>query len=111
TFKTSGSLTLLLFAIIIAAPLWEELLFRGFMHRGLQAGLGAVPAVVICSASWAIMHLQYDLINILWVFVIGLFLGTVRVKTGSSSLTILLHAASNLVAMIETFIAIEYFGR
>ncbi len=103
-YRTAGFLPLLWFALIVAAPVWEELFFRGFMHRGLVAGIGTIPAIVICSACWAALHLQYDVINIFSIFVIGLWLGAVREKSGSTCLAILLHALMNLVATIETAI-------
>ena len=103
-YQTAGFLPLFWFALIVAAPVWEELLFRGFMHRGLVAGWGTVPAIIICSACWAALHLQYDFINIFSIFVVGLLLGAVRQKSGSTCLAILLHALMNLVATIETAI-------
>lgn len=101
-YRSAGFLPLLYMALIVVAPVWEELFFRGFMHRGLAAGLGAKPAILICSASWALMHVQYNLVLIFWIFLIGLFFGAVRERTGSTSLVIVLHAIMNLVAVFET---------
>lgn len=72
-YRSAGFLPLLYIALIVVAPVWEELFFRGFMHRGLAAGLGAKPAILICSASWALMHVQYNMVLIFWIFLVGLF--------------------------------------
>jgi membrane protease YdiL (CAAX protease family) len=105
-YRTAGSVPIFCLALVVVAPIWEELFFRGFMHRGLAHGLGAWWAIVICSASWALMHVQYHAILIFWIFLIGLFFGWVREKVGSTSLVILLHAILNLVAVIETGLVI-----
>lgn len=105
-YRTAGSVPLFCFALVVVAPIWEELFFRGFMHRGLAHGLGVWWAIVICSASWAVMHVQYHVILVFWIFLLGLFFGWVREKVGSTSLAILLHAILNLVAVIETGLVI-----
>ena len=35
--RDSGTIWLLVIALVIAAPLTEEIVFRGFMYRGLAA--------------------------------------------------------------------------
>ena len=51
---------LLWLAIIVAAPVFEELFFRGFLIEGLRRGaLGDAGAIVVTSLSWASIHLQY----------------------------------------------------
>lgn len=104
--RTAGFLPVLLTALVVAAPVFEELLFRGFLFRGLEASrIGGVGAVVVTAAVWAAIHLQYDLFHLGLVFLMGLFLGMVRCRTGSTSLTVLLHAATNLVATGQALLA------
>ncbi len=99
---------LLWIALIIAAPLFEELFFRGFVISGIAPTvLGPIGAVVISAASWAAIHFQYDLYCITSIFVMGLALGTARIKTGSILLTIGLHSFANLIATIETVIKLS----
>jgi membrane protease YdiL (CAAX protease family) len=110
-YSSAGAHWTLWIALIVAAPLVEELFFRGFLLKGLAASpLGAVGAVVLTSAAWAVIHAQYDAYGIGSIFAMGLILGTARIKTGSTILTILLHAAANLVATIETVVFLSYFG-
>jgi len=95
-------------AIIIAAPLFEELFFRGFIFSGLSSSLmGPIGTILFTSLLWAFIHFQYDLYEISTIFLIGLILGAVRWKTGSVLLPIGLHSFINFVAIIETMIYVS----
>lgn len=90
------------FALIIAAPLFEEILFRGFMFEGLQASaFGVGFAAVITSAIWAVIHMQYGAYEMLVIFLFGLLLCYAKVKSGSLYVPIMMHITMNLVATIE----------
>lgn len=105
TYSSLESRWILWIAFVFAAPLFEELFFRGFLIQGLSASFaGYTGAIVMTSAVWAMIHLQYDDYGIASIFVMGLVLGAARVRTGSTVLTMLLHALANFVAMTETVI-------
>ena len=90
-------------ALVVAAPVAEESLFRGFMFRGMAASrLGPAGAIVLTSLLWAMLHIQYDWYGIVSVFVLGLVLGVARHRTGSLYAPIVMHGLSNLVATIES---------
>lgn len=90
-------------ALVVAAPIAEESLFRGFMFRGMATSrLGPAGAIVLTSLLWAMLHLQYDWYGIVSVFVLGLVLGLARHRTGSLYAPIAMHGVSNLVATIES---------
>ena len=111
-YRTAGWLPVLVAALVVAAPAFEETLFRGFAFQGIaQSRLRPTGAILITAAAWAGIHMQYDLYGMAAIFVMGLFLGIVRHKTGSVSLTILLHAFSNLGATAETVIVVDYLGK
>lgn len=102
-YKTSRIPMLLWFAFIFVAPVVEEVLFRGFMFRGLAASrLGNSGAVLLPALIWALMHLQYNWIDMASIFVLGIVWGIARMRTGSTYTTMVLHAVCNLVATIET---------
>jgi uncharacterized protein len=93
---------LLLISLCVAAPLTEELVVRGFLFRGLsQSFLGPVGAIVLTSAAWAAIHIQYDLFGKSEIFTIGLLYGYLRYRSGSTWLTALIHAATNLLILME----------
>ena len=52
-----GSIAVAAFLIVIAAPLSEELFFRGFMFAGLRRSMSIWPAAVISAAVWGSLHL------------------------------------------------------
>jgi hypothetical protein len=100
----------LLVAIVFAAPLGEELTFRGFLFRGLARPGFELHAIGIISVVWALLHIQYDWLGMAQIFVLGLVLGWFRWASGSTMLTIVMHVLINFEAMIETAIKVEYFS-
>lgn len=106
--KSLGILPALLFAIVILGPIAEEVMFRGVLYRSLVTKSGQeIDAILITSLAWAMLHMQYDALGLLQVFVMGLFLGAMRWKTGSVGLTIIMHMLINSHAMAETFIKVD----
>jgi membrane protease YdiL (CAAX protease family) len=92
-------------AVVVATPIGEETLFRGFLFRGwLRTPRDAWPVIVITSLLWALIHVQYDWYVTGQVFVFGVLLGWMRWATGSTLLVILLHGVINLEGMIETVV-------
>ena len=69
-----------------------------------NASLRPIGGVVVTSALWAAMHLQYDSFGIVAVFCIGLVFGTARVRTGSLIVPLILHALQNLMATVAVII-------
>ena len=108
TARDSGTLSLLWIAIVIVAPVAEEIMFRGFLFRGwVRSERSAIPGILIISLVFAAIHIQYDWFGILQVFFIGLLFAIVRWRSGSTLLTILLHVLANLWATVETMIKVE----
>ncbi len=108
-YTTAGWLGLLLLTLILVAPLIEETFFRGFLFRGIaESRAGPTTAIILTSLAWAAIHVQYDWFGMCHVFVLGLFLGIIRLKTGSTTLTILLHAATNLAASVQVIVKVEF---
>jgi membrane protease YdiL (CAAX protease family) len=109
TASAGGWLLWLWLAVVVATPIGEEILFRGFLFRGwLRAPRDVWPVIVVTSLLWALIHVQYDWYVIGQVFVFGLLLGWMRWASGSTILTILLHALINTEGMIETFVALKW---
>ena len=109
--RTSEMLPLLFIGIAIAAPLVEELLFRGFLFEGFpRSQLGQIAAIAMTSLLWAVIHVQYELFYLVHIFILGLYLGFVKVKTGSTSLPILLHCLINAFAMGQAYLHITSHG-
>ena len=108
TASATGWLPWLWLAVIVLTPIGEETLFRGFLFRGwLKSPRDTWPVIVVTALLWALIHVQYDWYVIAQVFSFGLLLGWMRWVTGSTILTILLHAMINLEGMIETFVTLK----
>jgi uncharacterized protein len=111
TAAAEGWLPAFLVSAIIVAPAGEEVLFRGFLFRGwARSERAAWPAIVVISVLWMALHVQYDWTGFLQIFVIGLFLGWLRWRSGSLLLTFLLHALFNLEGMLETAVQVHFFS-
>lgn len=110
TAKDAGWLFWLLTAIIVAAPVGEEVTFRGFVYRGLARPGRELHAIVVIALAWALLHIQYDWLGMLQIFAIGLIFGWFRWASGSTTLTIIMHVLINFEAMIETAIKVEYLS-
>ena len=105
--RAAGFLPMLWIAFVIVAPLGEEIIFRGFLYRGwARSPRSLAPAIAVISALWAMMHVQYDWLGILQIFLLGLLLGWARWRSGSTLLAVGLHGLANAWAMIETAAAI-----
>jgi membrane protease YdiL (CAAX protease family) len=106
--KDAGWLPGLFVAIVLFAPVGEEIAFRGFLYRGWALPGRELLAIAAIAFIWALLHIQYDWLGMAQIFVIGLMLGFFRWASGSTTLAILMHALINLQAMIETAIKVEY---
>ncbi len=83
---------------VLAAPLLEELTFRGFIFAALEHAHGPWAAVIATSAVFATLHgAQYAWrpTNLALLFVIGMAFGVVRKCTGSTKASTVVHAAYN----------------
>ena len=110
TAAAEGWLAAFWFGAIVVAPAGEEVLFRGFLFRGWARSERATwPAIIAISLLWAALHVQYDWTGIVQIFIIGLFLGWMRAKSGSTLLTFLLHGLFNLEGTLETVLQLHFF--
>jgi len=95
-------------AIVLIAPVVEEITFRGFIMGGLRSRVGVGWAVVISSLIFALAHTLSVGGSILLLgpslFVAGLALALVYQWTRSLYPGMVLHASFNLVAVILIFL-------
>lgn len=107
--RDTGALPLFLFSVIFVGPLYEEIVFRGFLFRGwIRSARSAVPGILIITALFTILHMpQYDWFGIVQLSLIGLLLCWARWLSGSTILTILLHALMNLWAIATVGLALS----
>lgn len=112
TYRSAGFVPLLAVALVVAAPMWEELFFRGLVWQGwARSPLGPIGASLLTSLCWTTLHIQYGWLELTTIFICGVVLGLIRWKSGSVLLTMVLHAVQNLVAFLETVVAVELLGK
>ncbi|NJN39123.1 MAG: CPBP family intramembrane metalloprotease [Acaryochloridaceae cyanobacterium CSU_3_4] len=102
-YRTTHSPILLYIAIVGIAPLFEELLFRGFLFHGLQSSrLGSGGAILISALIWTILHAQYGGLSLVQIFVFGLLFGAARTQTQSLFIPLSMHCLNNFLVLSIT---------
>lgn len=108
-----SDLTLVWFAlaVVILAPVFEEILFRGFIIQAflLWAPRQRIACALLASVIFAAMHTQYaHLQTVIALMVLSLLLCAARMVSGGLKLPIFLHMLNNLLSIApllwQTFI-------
>ena len=102
--RTANVIPLTVIAVLIAAPIGEELAFRGFLYRTLELRFGGAVAVAATALAWAALHIQYSPAAISVIFAGGLLFGAIRRYSGSLYTTVLMHALWNGAALAGAFL-------
>jgi len=77
---------------VIAAPAFEEFIFRGLIFGGLRRSFGVWPATLASAAVFAILH---PALAIAPVFVMGVCAALVYERTRSLLAPMIVHAVYN----------------
>lgn len=101
--ETTRCTALLWFALVIAAPVFEEALFRGFLYEGLRrTRTGAGGTIVVTTLLWTLLHAaQYDAFFLALIALIGILLGIARERTGSLYVPLAIHGVNNLLSTLQ----------
>ncbi len=85
---------------VIAAPIVEEILFRGWMLPMLRArGVPVLFAILISALAFGLVHTHQGLMVMTSTFFLGIALGVARVATGRVAAPVLGHMANNAWAV------------
>lgn len=87
--------------LVVLAPIAEELLFRGWLYGKLRARMSALPAILIASILFGIMHGQANVGVV--VFALSVVMCISRELTGTIWAGILIHMIKNGVAFYFLF--------
>jgi membrane protease YdiL (CAAX protease family) len=103
-----GGIGLLLLALLVtavAAPLCEEIFFRGMLLRLLRRRLPLWLAVILSAMAFGLAHASPAVsAALLPTFMyMGIVLAVVYVRTGWLTNTILLHSLSNTIATVAVY--------
>lgn len=104
---TPSQLTLAVIAAVVLAPIAEELLFRGLLHRGLRQRLRIVPATALSSVLFAVVHIDVALsqpLALVGLTLVGVILAVAYERTGSLIVPIVIHAVHNAITIAAVVI-------
>jgi hypothetical protein len=96
---SQAALAVALVELLILAPLFEELVFRGLLYGTLRRRLGMPGAAVISAGAFAVGH-GYGLAGLASVFTAGVLYAWAYERTGSLLPGMAAHAAGNLFAAL-----------
>lgn len=105
TYQSAGSSLLLAFALCVVAPLFEESVFRGLLHRGwIASRLGEIGTISIISFFYMLAHRPTDILSALEPLLSGVLLGLIRQRAGSTRICVAVHAFGNLQAILTVML-------
>jgi membrane protease YdiL (CAAX protease family) len=81
----------------LIVPIFEEVFFRGVLLSWLRKRLNVHGAIFVMAALFALMH--GSLVVAPYVFIFAVVAGYIRVRTGSTFNTIIMHSLNNLMLL------------
>jgi membrane protease YdiL (CAAX protease family) len=110
--RAANGLIIHVMAVVVIGPVMEEIVFRGFLYRGLSATrIGIAGTVVITALVWALMHAGKGPAGIFDTAIHGIAWGWLRWYTGSIWIPIASHVATNGFAVLLILLGLYgWFG-
>jgi uncharacterized protein len=96
------ALAIFFFTASIAAPIFEEIIFRGFLLPSLSKYVSVTWAIILSSLLFAVAHLSLS--EIVPLMTLGIILGTVYTRSRNLLSSIFLHGLWNSGTLISLFI-------
>ncbi|WP_026882865.1 CPBP family intramembrane glutamic endopeptidase [Clostridium akagii] len=93
-------------AVLILAPIFEEILFRGIILSEIRENLRVIPAVIIQAVIFGIYHM--NIFQGIYTAVLGLILGYVCVRTMTILSSIIAHITFNVCGSFVFPILVYY---
>lgn len=93
-----GIFSLLLLALGLFGPLWEEIYFRGFLYPALRERWGHGVGEMLSVTLFTLAHVEMFPAAFI-IFLMGLILTEIYRWTGSISVVILAHGVHNLLTL------------
>jgi membrane protease YdiL (CAAX protease family) len=96
-FSGGADLLAIFTAVVILAPLIEEIFFRGYLFKLFQDKLGNNPAIALTAILFAAVH--FNIYTFLPILIMGGLMGWARKRSGSIVPSLIFHALNNFIAM------------
>jgi uncharacterized protein len=100
--RDSVALSIFFFTAAIAAPLFEEFLFRGFLLPSLTRYMSVWWAIILSAFLFALAHLSLS--EILPLMTLGIILGIVYTRSRNLLAPMLLHSLWNSGTLVSLYI-------
>lgn len=81
--------------LVVAAPIVEELLFRGFLLQRWAVKWGIRPAILVSSILFGLLH-----VNPIGLTMFGLMMAVIYIRSRQLWVTILAHSFNNAIAVL-----------
>lgn len=88
-------------AVVVIAPIAEELLFRGLLQGSLERRLGNWPGLIVTALAFGLLHGRLRFIP---VSLLGILMGYAVMRTNSVVSGMLAHSINNALAMALAFL-------
>ena len=101
--KSRASLAAIILFGVVLAPIFEEMLFRGFLLPLLVRSLGPWLGILLTAVPFALLHgaqNHWAWQPVLLIGIAGIAFGLVRHKTGSTTAAFLMHSAYNATGFL-----------
>ena len=103
-FRESGIIVLL--ATLIAAPIMEELIFRGLCYGRIRQFAGKGMTILLTGLLFGLYHM--NLVQFIYASVMGMFFALIYERYRDIRLTIAAHFAANLCAVVLSFSSLHF---
>ncbi len=91
---------LVLFSVLVVAPVTEEFIFRGVLLHRWAVKWGIRPAIVLTSVLFGVLHS-----NLVGLFVFGVVMSLLYLSTRSLAVPMVAHALNNAIASGVDFLS------
>jgi hypothetical protein len=100
--KDPVAITIFFLTAAVAAPIFEEILFRGFLLPSLTRYIPVWGAIALSSLLFAVAHLSLS--EVLPLTVLGMVLAFVYARSGNLLSSMLLHSLWNTSTLVSLIV-------
>ncbi len=97
-----GWFTLNLLLLGILPGVCEELIFRGVVLQGIRKNFSDWVAIVVSALMFALFHTNLQ--QFIYPFILGLILGWIAIRSGSLTISIIVHTTNNFIVVLLAYI-------
>lgn len=108
TLGNPEHLILTFISIVVAAPIIEEVLFRGLVLNELKKNMNVYLAIIIQGVLFGLYHM--NLLQGIYASLLGIALGFINYYTGTILSSIIGHMLFNILGTLGINVLYHYFG-